>query len=189
MFNRGTRCRKLCRRTENVGAGWRQEHRWCYQSLPRQDPPDCHWKKPQEKKNNQKKQVGDICICFETELRCHRPSWNMRICQLLSWHRAWRAELSSGKKNTTTVGARKTQRVYSAPSPPPPAAGGSSPAQLHREEKPAGVELILACTEEGYARPRAICCPQGREEECGALWTTKATSRNVPSVCFMNLYL
>lgn len=46
------------------------------------------------------------------------------------------------------VGAWKTQRVYSAPLPPSPGAVESSLAQLHREEKPTGVELILAYTEE-----------------------------------------
>lgn len=78
-------------------------------------------------------------------------TWGICLGAAVQNHRAWRAELSSGKRNTIAVGVRKTQKVYWAPSLPPPQPPGAvenSLAQLHREEKPAGVELILAYSEE-----------------------------------------
>ena len=103
---------------------------------------------------------------------------NLSAFELTHRNRARRAELSSGKKNTVAVGARKTQRVYSAP----PGAVESPLAQLHREEKPAGVELTLAYTEE---------TPMEGKGQSAALTTERKVLRrsNAPSVSSItNIY-
>lgn len=103
---------------------------------------------------------------METERRCHRPSRNTRnlsTFELTYPNRAQRAELSSGKKNTTAVGARKTQRVYSAPPLPRGSGKFSCPATQRRETSWGGTNSSLH-RRDTSARQRAVHGPQGREE-------------------------
>lgn len=77
---------------ENAGAEWRYEHRWCYQPLSKQGPPEPTEEATRPKKKKRKIGRGHLHLpwTLNKEFALEPPCEN---------NRAWRPELSSDDQN------------------------------------------------------------------------------------------
>lgn len=162
MFNHETLIAENFTEQENVGAESRYEHRWCYQSLPKQGPLDSHWKS--HKKERKKKKVRDICICLGNWAKV--PQACLKHAEFVC---LWADTPEQSTEGWTVIRQEKHRGCGSQENPEgifctPRGSGKSScPATQRRETSWGGTNSSLH-RRDTYGRQRAVCCPHDREE-------------------------
>lgn len=159
---------------------------------PNMTRPNATEEKPQEKQTNKQKTRGHLHLPWKLSADATGLPETRGICRPLSWH------TRTEHRGLNCHQARKTPRPWEPGKPkgyilhpPSPGAVESSLAQLHREEKPAGVELILAYTEETPLQGKGQSMALKAERKAWRPLNQYASSHyGVPPVSFiMNIYL